>query len=75
MRFSNIGPFLQGKTVGLFTGLLIVHGLLNSLATKQLAYITRSFVFVNLGTTIGELPSTPRKKARSRQSWHFRCAR
>ncbi|KAH7882215.1 APC amino acid permease [Phlebopus sp. FC_14] len=53
-----------GKTVGLFTGLLIVHGLLNSLATKHLAFITRGFVFVNLGTTfiiiIVLLATTPR---------------
>ncbi|KAI6117502.1 amino acid/polyamine transporter I [Pisolithus croceorrhizus] len=41
-----------GKTVGLFTGLLITHGTLNSLATKHLAFLTRGFVFVNLGTTI-----------------------
>ncbi|KAI6117501.1 amino acid/polyamine transporter I [Pisolithus croceorrhizus] len=41
-----------GKTVGLFTGLLITHGILNSLATKQLAFFTRSFIFVNLGSAI-----------------------
>ncbi|KIK25246.1 hypothetical protein PISMIDRAFT_677513 [Pisolithus microcarpus 441] len=41
-----------GKTVGVFTGLLITHGILNSLATKHLAFFTRGFVFVNLGTTI-----------------------
>ncbi|KAF8154125.1 APC amino acid permease [Crassisporium funariophilum] len=40
-----------GKVVGLFTGLLIVHGLLNSLATRHLAGLTKGFVFVNLGTT------------------------
>jgi len=39
----------NGKLVGLFIGLLIVHGLLNSLATKYLASITQSFVFINLG--------------------------
>ncbi|KAH7925903.1 APC amino acid permease [Leucogyrophana mollusca] len=39
------------KVVGLTTGLLIVHGLLNSLKTRQLAYFTSSFVFVNLGAT------------------------
>lgn len=48
-----IRPVLQAKTVGLFTGLLIGHGLLNSLATKHLAYMTKSFVFINLGTSIG----------------------
>ena len=31
-----------------------MHGLLNSLATKYLAKITKSFVFVNLGTTFSE---------------------
>lgn len=41
-----------GKTVGVFTGLLITHGILNSLATKHLAFFTRGFMFVNLGTTI-----------------------
>jgi len=42
----------QGKIVGLFVALLVVHGLLNSLATKQLARIIQWFVFVNIGTTI-----------------------
>ena len=44
----------QGKTVGLFTGLIILHGILNSLATRHLARLTKGFVFVNLGTTFGE---------------------
>lgn len=56
----------QGKTVGLFAGLLIVHGLLNSLATRYLAFATRGFVFVNLGTTvviiIVLLATTPRSE-------------
>lgn len=43
---------IPGKTVGVFTGLLITHGILNSFATKYLASFTRGFVFVNLGTTI-----------------------
>ncbi|KAF7986306.1 hypothetical protein HWV62_35262 [Athelia sp. TMB] len=42
----------SGKVVGLFTGLLIVHGLLNSFATRHLAMFTRYFVFINIGTTI-----------------------
>ncbi|EJD05189.1 APC amino acid permease [Fomitiporia mediterranea MF3/22] len=42
----------QGKTVGLFTGLLILHGILNSFATRHLAMFTKGFVFVNLGATI-----------------------
>src|SRR4051812_44004541 len=33
---------------------MVVHGLLNSLATKWLAKLTKGFVFVNLGTTFGE---------------------
>ncbi|KAG8957899.1 hypothetical protein FRC03_009699 [Tulasnella sp. 419] len=42
----------QEKIVGLMVGLLVVHGLLNSLATKYLARMTSGFVFVNVGTTI-----------------------
>lgn len=34
-----------GQTVGLFIGLLCLHGLLNSLRTKQLAFFTQFFVF------------------------------
>ncbi|KAL5498420.1 TPO5_3 [Sanghuangporus vaninii] len=59
----------QGKTVGLFTGLLIVHGILNSFATRFLAMFTRSFVFVNLGATfliiIVLLAKTPRSEMHS----------
>lgn len=58
-----------GKTVGVFTGLLITHGILNSLATKHLAFFTRGFVFVNLGTTIiiimVLLATTPRSEMHS----------
>jgi len=54
----------EGKTVGLFAGLLIVHGILNSLTTKSLAFLTKGFVFVNLGATtliiIVLLATTPR---------------
>ncbi|EJD42999.1 APC amino acid permease [Auricularia subglabra TFB-10046 SS5] len=42
----------QGKVVGLFAGLLVVHGILNSLATRMLARITSAFVFVNVGATV-----------------------
>ncbi|PCH43180.1 APC amino acid permease [Wolfiporia cocos MD-104 SS10] len=42
----------QGMTVGLFAALLVFNGVLNCLATRQLARITKAFVFVNLGTTI-----------------------
>lgn len=56
----------EGMIVGLFAGLLIVHGLLNSLATRHLAQLTKGFVFVNLGTTfiiiITLLAKTPRSE-------------
>ncbi|GBE86966.1 APC amino acid permease [Sparassis latifolia] len=42
----------QGMTVGLFTGLLVLNGILNCLATRALARFTTGFVFVNLGATI-----------------------
>lgn len=58
-----------GKTVGLFTALLVVHGLLNSLATKHLARFTAGFVFINLGATaliiIVLLATTPRAEMHS----------
>ncbi|MBW0478448.1 hypothetical protein O181_018163 [Austropuccinia psidii MF-1] len=53
------------QTLALYTGLLILHGLINCLATKALAVITKSFVFINLiGTLaiiIGLLATTPDK--------------
>ncbi|TFK24872.1 amino acid permease [Coprinopsis marcescibilis] len=53
-----------GKVVGLFAGLIIVHGLLNSMSTRYLAIVTKYFVFVNLGTTfviiVCLLAKTPR---------------
>ncbi|CAG7851274.1 Uncharacterized amino-acid permease C15C4.04c [Serendipita indica DSM 11827] len=56
----------QGQVVGLMIGLLLVHGLLNSLPTRHLAFMTRYFVFVNLGTTfliiIVLLATTPRSQ-------------
>ncbi|TFK60209.1 APC amino acid permease [Pluteus cervinus] len=59
----------EGMVVGLFAGLLIVHGLLNSLATRWLARLTSGFVFVNLGTTfiivIALLAKTPRSEMHS----------
>jgi amino acid transporter len=33
-------------------GLLCIHGLLNCFPTRQLAWITKYFVFVNVGTTV-----------------------
>ncbi|KXN85922.1 hypothetical protein AN958_10683 [Leucoagaricus sp. SymC.cos] len=56
----------QGKVVGLFAGLIVFHGILNSLATRHLARLTAGFVFVNLGTTfliiIVLLSTTPRSE-------------
>ncbi|CAE6472143.1 unnamed protein product [Rhizoctonia solani] len=42
----------QGMVVGLMAALLVVHGILNSLATKYLARMTSGFVFINIGATI-----------------------
>ncbi|KAG9103315.1 hypothetical protein FRC07_010027, partial [Ceratobasidium sp. 392] len=56
----------QGMTVGLMIALLVLHGLLNSLATKWLARMTSGFVFVNVGATllivIVLLATTPRSE-------------
>ncbi|KAG8699748.1 hypothetical protein FRC08_005127 [Ceratobasidium sp. 394] len=56
----------QGMTVGLTIGLLVVHGILNSLTTKRLARMTSGFVFLNIGTTtmiiIVLLTTTPRSE-------------
>ncbi|ESK93896.1 amino acid permease [Moniliophthora roreri MCA 2997] len=56
----------QPQVVGLFIGLLAVHGILNSLATRWLARMSASFVFVNLGATfliiIVLLTTTPRSE-------------
>ncbi|KAH9894022.1 APC amino acid permease [Cubamyces lactineus] len=58
-----------GKSVGLFAGLLILHGILNCLATRQLARLTTGFVFVNIGATliiiIVLLSTTPRSEMHS----------
>ena len=55
----------KGQTVGLYIGLLLLHGLINCLATKALAGITKSFIFINLTGTmamiIGLLVTTPDK--------------
>lgn len=37
---------------GLYAGLLVCHGILNSLPTSQLATMTRSFVFINVGSAL-----------------------
>jgi hypothetical protein len=41
-----------GQQYGLYAGLLIVHGIFNSLRTSQLAAMTRGFVFVIVGVTL-----------------------
>lgn len=41
----------KGMQFGLFVGLLIVHGCLNSLKTRDLAFLTQGFVFINIGFT------------------------
>ncbi|KAI0651168.1 APC amino acid permease [Trametes meyenii] len=59
----------SGHTVGLFAGLLVLHGILNCLATRQLARLTTGFVFVNIGATliiiIVLLATTPRNEMHS----------
>ncbi|KAF7329814.1 APC amino acid permease [Mycena kentingensis (nom. inval.)] len=56
----------QPKVVGLFIGLLAIHGLLNSVGTRHLARFTQYFVFINLGATaliiIVLLATTPRSE-------------
>ncbi|WAQ89077.1 hypothetical protein PtA15_10A500 [Puccinia triticina] len=64
MRNDDFSPS-KSQTVGLFVGLLVLHGLLNCLATKALAGITKSFIFINLTGTMavinGLLATTPDK--------------
>jgi amino acid transporter len=54
------------KVVGMTIGLLFIHGALNSLKTRHLAYFASSFVFINLGATtlliILLLAMTPRSE-------------
>jgi hypothetical protein len=44
----------QVKTVWLFITLLFIHGVLNSVRTKHLAWVTSSFLFINIGTAFGK---------------------
>ncbi|KAH9820097.1 amino acid permease-domain-containing protein [Melampsora americana] len=59
----------KAQVVGLFIGLLVLHGIFNSLATKSLAQITKSFIFFNLAGTLaiilGLLINTPDKHSAS----------
>lgn len=61
--------YSQGMQVGLFVGLLAIHGLLNCLPTRYLARFTKSFVFCNIGATIVIiivlLATTPRSEMHS----------
>ncbi|GAA5894121.1 hypothetical protein JCM5296_001017 [Sporobolomyces johnsonii] len=41
-----------GHTVAVYVFLLVVHGLLNCVGTKIIAHVTKTFVFVNLGSLI-----------------------
>ncbi|TRM60043.1 amino acid/polyamine transporter I [Schizophyllum amplum] len=56
----------SGQVVGLFAGLLALHGILNSVGTRHLARFTSGFVFVNIGATfliiIVLLATTPRSE-------------
>lgn len=58
-----------GAIVGLYIGLLCLHGLINSLGTKTLAKMTSGYVFINLGITmitiIVCLARTPRSEFHS----------
>lgn len=52
VTIATNGDFVatQGQTVGVFIGLLFIHGCINSLGTRILSLITKSFIFVNLGS-------------------------
>lgn len=54
VSLSTNGEFVANawQTYLLYIGLLIIHGLLNSVGTRFLAAMTRTFVFFNLGTVI-----------------------
>lgn len=58
--------YSQGQVVALFAGLMVFHGILNSMATRHLAFLTKFFVFVNLGSTfiiiVVLLATTPRSE-------------
>ncbi|KAG9318384.1 APC amino acid permease [Chiua virens] len=41
----------SGRVVGLTIGLLVIHGILNSLRTRYLAHFTIPFMFITLGAT------------------------
>ncbi|GAA5883185.1 hypothetical protein JCM3774_002412 [Rhodotorula dairenensis] len=59
VSLSTDGSFVATKwqIYLLFLAILVVHGLLNSVGTKMLAKMTRTFVFFNLGTVIAVIIS------------------
>ncbi|GAA6015215.1 hypothetical protein JCM10207_003645 [Rhodosporidiobolus poonsookiae] len=54
VSLSTNGEFVANawQTYLLYIGLLIIHGVLNSVGTRLLSSLTRTFVFFNLGTVI-----------------------
>ncbi|GAA6003352.1 uncharacterized protein JCM10292_003873 [Rhodotorula paludigena] len=54
VSLSTNGRFVANhwQTYLLFLGLLLIHGTLNSVGTRLLSTMTRTFVFFNLGTVI-----------------------
>ncbi|KWU42471.1 amino acid transporter [Rhodotorula sp. JG-1b] len=59
VSLSKDGEFVATKwqIYLLYLAILVVHGLLNSVGTKMLAKITRTFVFFNLGTVVAVIIS------------------
>ena len=51
-RLSTEYVATTGQIVGLYVGLLVIHGLLNSMRTRELALTTRAYVFINIGATL-----------------------
>ncbi|GAA5867997.1 hypothetical protein JCM8547_000777 [Rhodosporidiobolus lusitaniae] len=54
VSLSTEGRFVANawQTYLLYIGLLLIHGILNSVGTRLLATMTKSFVFFNLGTVV-----------------------
>ncbi|GAA6039817.1 hypothetical protein JCM8097_004236 [Rhodosporidiobolus ruineniae] len=77
VSLSTEGRFVANawQTYLLYIGLLIIHGILNSVGTRVLAAMTRTFVFFNLGTVIAVvialLIKTDHKNSASYTFGHF----
>ncbi|KAJ3379537.1 hypothetical protein HDU84_006592, partial [Entophlyctis sp. JEL0112] len=41
-----------GAIVGIYAGILLLHGIINTSSTRFMALVTQSFVFVNFGTVV-----------------------